>query len=757
MTSMELISPPRGPRKGPELMDRLAPHRQRISALLYGEDVGSPLLDLVELSAALNSLATLKHRKRLLPLADHPVEIALVRDGDTIEVSRYESGGFKEPDLLNHLASLKALLAACTDAVLARADAEEDPTARQIALRVAERAMRTRIEPDRAGRGSKKIQGGVDPEELDEIKLGFRFEATLPVLQETLPRTTNFSDAHALLFTGKLVAYIHGKKVRLAEGPISLAIERMVRAVQHLVDARDEGRSIRKRIVTDSFGIEVRSPKPDAISLSFASIHSEPITISELDLGEAAIPILSLASDFMRAITSADRSQRKNLLIRHLREEIRELRKRIRLPRRGRSFENDDPESLRLSLRVPARKVKQHAAIGAHAPPRFSERYSITLDGLDIDSVFLVGDQLIVGAEANTLALAREDGRVLWAREARGHRLTLAHDRIVREAITGDIDVCQLEDGDTVFEYESSAMERPAHRPLIATGTAFPPTAIVSEAVDRLVALDLRTGERRFRFVSRTRKLIHFTVAARLLVVADEDGSVHGIDLATGEIVWRFSADTSFKEAPIVAEDTVLARAVGGEDGRGSIYAIDLFRGNLLYRLPIEGHLRGTPMSHQGILLLVVRKGGEPLIRAFDLRSGDERYEIDDPGISSGAGATTHEGRLYVHGAWGELTAIQIDDGSTLYRTEISAGEGDELPHDLRPIVHGSVILLPGNSVTMIRAEDGFPLRASIPTELIPDKLLVGENGWIYIVEASGQLEAYAPIPHLSLVRGGGR
>lgn len=757
MTSMELISPPRGPRKGPELMDRLAPHRQRISALLYGEDVGSPLPDLVELSAALNSLATLKHRKRLLPLADHPVEIALVRDGDTIEVSRYESGGFKEPDLLNHPASLKALLAACTDAVLARADAEEDPTARQIALRVAERAMRTRIEPDRAGRGSKKIQGGVDPEELDDIKLGFSFEATLPILQETLPRTTNFSDAHALLFTGKLVAYIHGKKVRLSEGPIALPIERMVRAVQHLVEARDEGRSIRKRIVTENFGVEVRSPKPDAISLSFASIHTEPVTISELDLGEAAIPILTLASEFIRAITSADRAQRKNLLIRHLREEIRDLRKRVRMPRRGRSFENDDPESLRLSLKAPPRRPKQHAAIGAHAPPRFSERFSITLDGLDIESVFLLGEQIVVGTDENTLALARDDGRVLWAREARAHRLTLAGDRLVREAANGAIDVCYVEDGETIFELESSAMERPLLRPLIASGSAFPPTAIVSEAVDRLVAIDLRTGERRFRFVNRTRKPIHFTVAARLLIVADEDGSVHGIDLATGEIVWRLSADTSFKEPPIVAEDTVLARAVGGEDGRGSIYAIDLFRGNLLYRLPIKGHLRGDPIAHQGTLLLVLRKGGEPLVHAYDLRSGEERYEIDDPGISSGAGVRVHEGRLYAHGAWGELSAIQISDGALLYRTEINAGEGDELPHDLRPIIHGSVILLPGNQITMIRADDGLPLRASIPTELIPDKLMIAENGWIYIVEASGQLEAYAPIPHLSLVRGGGR
>src|SRR5690606_11859953 len=158
---------------------------------------------------------------------------------------------------------------------------------------------------------------------------------------------------------------------------------------------------------------------------------------------------------------------------------------RVRHRRRDESFVNEDPDRLRLSPRAPGRRPQERVALGTHVPPRFSERFSITIDGIDIESVFLTEHALLVGGVDNTVALARDDGRILWAREAKGHRLTLAGDRLLREGPDGSIDVCELAEGETLFELEGGGGDRATRRPNVAGGGAIPRIAIVSEGLDR--------------------------------------------------------------------------------------------------------------------------------------------------------------------------------------------------------------------------------------------------------------------------------
>src|SRR5690606_34164065 len=109
-------------------------------------------------------------------------------------------------------------------------------------------------------------------------------------------------------------------------------------------------------------------------------------------------------------------------------------------------------------------------------------------------------------------------------------RLTLAGDRLLREGPDGSIDVCELAEGETLFELEGGGGDRATRRPIVAGGGAIPRIAIVSEGLDRLSALDLRTGERRFRFATRTKKPVYAAAKGRMLVLADEEGAVHGLD-----------------------------------------------------------------------------------------------------------------------------------------------------------------------------------------------------------------------------------
>jgi hypothetical protein len=55
----------------------------------------------------------------------------------------------------------------------------------------------------------------------------------------------------------------------------------------------------------------------------------------------------------------------------------------------------------------------------------------------------------------------------------------------------------------------------------------------------------------------------------------------------------------------------------------------------------------------------------------------------------------------------------------------------------------------------VVRPADGTRLGAGLPCDLVPDVLRVDERGWVYVAEESGHMAAYAPVPHLALLRGG--
>ena len=85
-----------------------------------------------------------------------------------------------------------------------------------------------------------------------------------------------------------------------------------------------------------------------------------------LDVPEAALPILRLASDLIRKLIAADRRQSHNLRVTALRSEVRALRRMIRARNRRESFENSDPERLRL----PQAQDRTRAGLSAYAQRR---------------------------------------------------------------------------------------------------------------------------------------------------------------------------------------------------------------------------------------------------------------------------------------------------------------------------------------------------------------------------------------------------
>src|SRR5699024_4349347 len=80
--------------------------------MMLGPDADSSLAlpPLTELTAALASLAAGSRRKALLPVADAPAELALLRRGDELMVSYYGTGSAPEVFLLDRSVNLETLL-----------------------------------------------------------------------------------------------------------------------------------------------------------------------------------------------------------------------------------------------------------------------------------------------------------------------------------------------------------------------------------------------------------------------------------------------------------------------------------------------------------------------------------------------------------------------------------------------------------------------------------------------------------------------
>jgi len=709
--------------------------------MLNVRSAGPPLPPIAELTAATTALARGLRRKTLLPLASSPTEYALVRRGERVLVSSYETGSAPEVHQLDHEVSLADLLEACARATLESARLETDPTARQIAVRMAERAMRTNVSPDPSPVHAQRRSGGT-LEAPKKVALAFGFEARIHPSPASSARSAR-ADVHAMLFDGQLWAWVRGKRVELCRGPILLAVLRMVVAVRALVDAWESGRTTSVRLRAGDFAIALRLDMHDEASLTL-SAGGEEVGAAALDVPKIALPILRLASDLLRALVSVDRAQSRNLRINALRDEVRALRRTIREHARHDGFVNRDPDSVRLGVLM----AQRSKPVTPEPPPalRFDARWRIALDGLDANAVYFCGDRLVLNASQHTIAVDRDGGEVLWAREGAASTF-MASSTLVRLSPEGDVELCSIEDGEPYAVTRVAPRVGGPHVGLAVGGGALPPMVVLAEGSARLVAIDLRTGEPRWRFGSRRSGSLRLLRAGRLLLVAC-GGAIHALDISSGEDVWRFAMRTRFPFAPALADGTVVAV---GDGARPRVYGVDLFSGERRWSLPLPGRPAATPL---GAGRLVLAPLDRDRLVAIDVRAGVERWCERDPGLGLGGAALWIDNALVVNSPGGMLSAVDLASGEERWGHVLGDALADEVPRNLEPVLRGGGLFVPAANVHLVRPTDG-ELLGELPCELVPDRMRVDERGWCYVAEESGHVAAYAPAPQLRMIRGG--
>jgi len=92
------------------------------------------------------------------------------------------------------------------------------------------------------------------------------------------------------------------------------------------------------------------------------------------------------------------------------------------------------------------------------------------------------------------------------------------------------------------------------------------------DASPDLLAIDIATGEMLWRYTSPA-LVVTFGIGETLAVAGMHTGEVHGIDLATGERLWRYRTNEAVRGAPVIDDAAGLAY-FGGRDG--VLYAIEI-------------------------------------------------------------------------------------------------------------------------------------------------------------------------------------
>ena len=725
--------------------------------LLGDSELPHELPPLPDLVAGTLALAQGTRHKVLLPLGRSTAEFALVRRGARAIVDCYRTEATPEILLRQHSVDLDQLRKACAAACQALAG-ESDRTLNGRALhKLASRMRRTRVVPA-AQRGSALVRctGGSLDSPGNHIPLSFGFEAQIPHSGDEAAEQHAFADVHALLFEGELWAFSAGRRVVLARGPIMLAAQRMLAAIRALVDAWQGERALHVRLCTAGFSVAVRREANGDIALTTSTERHGSLTWPALDVPAAALPVLRLLSDLIRKLVSVDRSQSHNLRVAALRSEIRELRRTIRGRARRHGFENPDPDRLRLSTPEPQTAAKPEPSLFRSGRLRFAERWSVEIEALDANAIFLCGERLIVATPKLTLALSRQHGTVDWSL-ASGRATTLLLGRaLLRLLPEGGAELLDVDEGIAYARTERSLRLHGTPFAVFAGGGDLPPVAILCEAGKHVVALDLRTGAPRWRFRGRGHGALQVQRAGRVLLVSSGDGSIDALDVASGEIVWRFSEPVRFAVAPSVCGDRVLAASGEPDASAGLLHAIDLYTGKALWKRELVLPPSGKPLCALNTILVPTGGSREARLCAFDALDGSPRWTCHDPGLDNGGRALQVDDDLIVNTPAGRVTALDLASGTTRWTKALANPLTDDVPRQLDPVLRHGALFVPSAQVHVLRPDDGSALATAVGCDLVPDFLRVDERAWFYVAEESGHLRAYASAPQLTLVHSRG-
>ncbi|RYG85654.1 hypothetical protein EON77_05160, partial [bacterium] len=472
-----------------------------------------------------------------------------------------------------------------------------------------------------------------------DLPVAFAAELQLRMRSEEPTRETGLaeiSDLHALLVPGKVSVDLGGRSVALGTLHPFLFSETLLTLSFRLFEAWQRGRAAHERIEVDSNGLVVGARLTGGALAMIFSTPAGTSTYPGLSLLDFAEGVLAFGSSLTRALLRRDRSQSKNLRLGAFRRRLRELREALHEVAPDDLKINGAPESYRVYAEHCApKKSSERRAPKAPARLRYEAAWRAVVPGIDLASTFLCGSRLVVGGAKETYCLSRDTGEVVWHRPTVRGASVVTPEGLVRIASDGALELHDWSTGEVSLRAWSTPRAFGPPTGVVVSGPGLPRLLVMTEGERHLVALDLRTGEARWRYTWSSKAsrgsgatgastLVRLRRHGKLLYVTSGDGAMTALDVVTGQIVWRMRDHLRFFVAPTVVQNEAFALA-GGQAGKARVHALDPYSGESRWTSELSGQY---PTTEGGVLcardsVMVLRRERSGLhVEAFDRATG---------------------------------------------------------------------------------------------------------------------------------------
>jgi outer membrane protein assembly factor BamB len=583
------------------------------------------------------------------------------------------------------------------------------------------------------------------------------------------------ADLHALLFRGRVRAEIRGHAVDLGDCHPLLVAERLVDLARRAFDASERGLGLHARGETAGvlLGVRVRTSGELALTLGASRsqksapgprrVHTFP-ALGAADLLDAA---LAFGRSLVRAILRHDRAQMNNLRLGPLRQALRQATESLRDASQTDSKVNATPEPYRAyAAAVDGVRLQAPASLPA-SRLRYAPRWRAVVPGIDLRATYLCGDRLVVGSATEMWALDRTTGRVLWRTDALRGTSVVTPGGIARLASDGSLRVYGFETGEVTLRTRIAPRTGGPVAGAVVHLPGLPKLVIVTEGDHHLVAVDLTSGEPRWRWSWGKRCSPHgrnlatprMKRAGRLAYFTCGDGALTALDVMSGAVVWRLRDRLRFRTPPTIVHDALFVVA-GGAHGLARMYCVDPYSGRVRWsgRIGDESApctVQGGPIATSGAVAAALRHKSGLALAVFRREDGaplaPPRTRVVAPIATSWLGV---DDAFIGNTPTGELVAIDETSGDLRWRQVLGPCPLEsDVPRRLEPVLRCGALFVPHTEVVVVRPHDGKVLGAISPTEAIPDLLRVDERCDVYVAEESGHLIAFGALPRLALVK----
>ncbi|MEW5870019.1 MAG: PQQ-binding-like beta-propeller repeat protein [Chloroflexota bacterium] len=185
----------------------------------------------------------------------------------------------------------------------------------------------------------------------------------------------------------------------------------------------------------------------------------------------------------------------------------------------------------------------------------------------------------------------------------------------------------------------------------------------------QVYAINAVNGTEKWRFPSEADNKINFYAAPAVdeqLVVGGYNHVLYGLNLDAGAEQWSFSE----AKKPFVGGALVAGERIFAPNADGYLYALDK-SGTLLWQFESQRELWATPVVDGQRVYLA---GMDHSLYAVDIESGTQVWKTEDlKGSIAGTPTLSPEGVLYAGTFGAEMLAVDVNDGSLLWRVPTSS------------------------------------------------------------------------------------